>query len=204
MTRDPFDGEPIALSEEERDAVQAWVDRVKPMVGLPGWMIRVSRHRADKDSLATSYVLDNADESSIALPGGLAGIDPDELRASLTHELLHCHLYPLTHMVEALMAGELGKRTEAIFRTAMSQIEERTIDRMARAIAVFLPFVEVPRATEEGSQPEGRVEEHQDAGQGRPTAEAGGGDRNGHAPAEQEEGLTVRPWTVDRTIVAGA
>lgn len=194
MSRDPFDDHPIALSNEERDAVQAWVDRAKPMLGLPHWSIKVTRHKSDKGALATSFVRDHADESFIALPDSLVDVDPSELRQTLTHELLHCHLQPLTRLVEDLIEHELGKRTEAVIETSISHVEERTIERMAAAIACFLPFVEVPNAAQEGAQPKDGEPEHQDAGARGQAAQAGSGDRVGHpASIEGNQALVGAP-----------
>lgn len=138
---DPFGDHPVVLSDDDRDRVQAWVQAVKPQLGLSGWDVAVSRHQCDPGAKASSYVLDKADESVIALAGPLADAEASDLRATLTHELLHCHLQPLIVLVQVMVAGELGKRTEAIMLAAVEQVEERTIERMARAIAELLPFV---------------------------------------------------------------
>jgi hypothetical protein len=54
-------------------------------------------------------------------------------------ELLHCHFHPVTRLAEQLVERELGTRTEAVIDSAVSITEERSIDRLAAALASLLP-----------------------------------------------------------------
>lgn len=135
----PFSDRPLNLSEEEAAALQSWVDDVKRLLALSDWAITVSRHEALTEAQASSFVRHTADISTIALSPEWRDWSPEELRQNLTHELLHAHFERVTAMADRLIENELGQRTEAVIKAAISEVEEQTIDRLATAIARFLP-----------------------------------------------------------------
>jgi hypothetical protein len=92
------------------------------------------------------WVRDESDELAVAVGRDFLTAGPEEQRATLAHELLHPHFYRVTRLADRLIETELGKRTEAIISTAVRQAEELTIERLAHAIAVWLPKVKMPDA----------------------------------------------------------
>lgn len=146
MFEDPFGSNPIVLDDAERAAIQAWVDAAARRLALPGWVIVVTRHASEPDAMASSFIYDEADRAYIAVSTDWRKAAPEELRHALTHELLHPHFQRVTRLSERLVEAELGKRTEAVIDMAVHISEEQSIDRLARAIAGFLPLVEIPTA----------------------------------------------------------
>lgn len=140
----PFADNPVSLSEAGQAALQAWVDAARARLALSDWEITVVREQSEGTALASSFVRHEADVSHIALSAEIAEWSPDELRQTLTHELLHCHFERVTALANRLVEHELGRRTEAVITSAVSLIEEQTIDRLATAIARFLPLPEMP------------------------------------------------------------
>lgn len=122
----------------------AWLRRQADSLGLRDWRIRVSPFDAVKGSDASSFVKDEGDETVIAVGREFLRDDPVEQRATLVHELLHCHFQPLTRLAETLVEAELGKRTEAVIDAAVANLEERTIERLAHPLAMFLEPFEMP------------------------------------------------------------
>lgn len=143
MARDPFGSHAVVLDDAERSAIQRWVDENARRLGLPGWRIVVSAHGSEKNAYASSFIADSSDHAFIALAADWHDATPDELRHSLTHELLHPHFQRVTRLAEKLIENELGQRTEAVIEQAVQEVEEQTIDRLAFAIAALLPLVEV-------------------------------------------------------------
>lgn len=141
---EPFAGNPVHLSEAEQASLQAWVDDAKRRLSLSDWSITVSRHRVNGGEIAQSFVRHQADISTIALSAECHEWDAAELRQNLTHELLHPHFERVTALADRLIENELGTRAEAIIVAAVSEVEEQTIDRLATAIARFLPLPEWP------------------------------------------------------------
>ena len=148
MGKDPFGSRKVVLDDAERSAIQEWVDRAARRLALPGWRLIVSPHQSLDDSHASTFIRDSSDEAHIALDADWRDLTPAELRHALTHELLHPHFQRVTRMFEKLVEAELGRRTEAVIEQAVQEVEEQTIDRLAFAIAEFLPLVEVPGPAE--------------------------------------------------------
>lgn len=143
--RDHFDDHaPGALTEEQAREVTRWLYQAAALVGLREWRWLVSTHEAESGAYASSYVLDQGDESVVAVAMDFAKRPEEEQRHSLTHELLHPHFYRITRLVDKLVERELGQRTELILMTAVREVEEQTIDRMAWSIAKLLPPLRLP------------------------------------------------------------
>lgn len=146
MSRDPFGSHKLVLEDAERAAIQEWVDLAAGLLALRDWRIVVSPHEAEVAAIASSFIRDNSDDAVIALAADWRDATPVELRHSLVHELLHPHFQRVTRLAEKLIEAELGKRAEAIIDQAVMEVEEQTIDRLAFAVAQFLPFVGLPDA----------------------------------------------------------
>lgn len=147
MSVDPFGDHPVVLSEDERQAIQAWVDAVAPSLGLDGWRLIVTPHEAEPDAWASSFIRDQMDEATVALATNWHELPPERLRHTLTHELLHPHFQRVTRLAEKLLENELGRRTEAVIEAAIEEAEEQAIDRLSWALARFLPLVALPEHT---------------------------------------------------------
>lgn len=143
MTR-PFVENPIVLTDEERNAIQQWVDGRKRELALSDWDITVTTHSAEDSAFAASHIRDSADVTTIALGSEWRDLTPDELRETLVHELLHPHFHRQTRLAITLIENELGKTTEAVIEAAITNAEEIAIDRLATAVARWLPYVEIP------------------------------------------------------------
>lgn len=147
MGRDPFDdGRAPVLDEAQRAYVEGWLRASGDLLGLRDWRIEASCYVSQKSSDASSFIRDNTDEIVVSVGPDFVGSDADEQRATLAHELLHAHFYRVTRMAERLFANELGQRTEAVIETAVEIVEEQTIDRLAHAIAGWLPKFALPKA----------------------------------------------------------
>lgn len=145
MSRDPFEANPIVLTEEQRVYLEQWVRRAADRMGLRDWAIQISRHMSGQPNVwAESFLADHREDEWIALGKDFVEREPEAQRWTLVHELIHCHFQPVTRMAERLWENELGARTEATIDTAVSIVEERCIDRLARAIAVFFEPVVLP------------------------------------------------------------
>jgi hypothetical protein len=142
---EPFaDNAPGAITEEQAEAIQRWCEDASARLGLRDWRWRVSTHEAEPKAYASSYVLDQGDESVVAVSSDFTSRPEPEQRHSLTHEVLHPHFYRVTRLFDKLIERELGNRTEAVIMAAVHEAEEQAIDRMAYAVARMLPPLELP------------------------------------------------------------
>ncbi len=142
MPADPFDdGRPADLTPAQVAHVSAWLRKHADLLGLRDAVITVSPRPAAADATAASHLQDCTDHSVVALGKTFAESTPEQQRATLTHELLHLHFQPVTRMVDRLIEDELGKRAEGLISAAVSEVEERCIDRLAHGLAQLLePF----------------------------------------------------------------
>lgn len=140
MGPDPFatDG-PRLLEEADRAHLQAWVRSQADAIGLRDWRVTVSPYPAHDGHFATSHLRVDAEDSTIAVSADFLTMSDQDQRRLLAHELLHCHVQPIVGMAMALVDGELGTRAEALISTAVGRVEERSIDRLATALAELLP-----------------------------------------------------------------
>lgn len=146
--KDPFDdGQPRVLDEEQHAYLCAWMRRAADLLGLRDWRINVSPFGARPNANASTWIADESDEAWTAVARSfVTDGDADERRSVLAHELLHPHFHRVTRMAERLFENELGRRTEAVLETAVEIVEEQTIERLAHAIAGWLPSLELPEA----------------------------------------------------------
>src|SRR4051812_38066790 len=103
MARDPFGSNTVVLDDAERSAIQRWVDENARRLGLSGWRIVVTVHAAETDTIASSFIRDASDDAVVALGVNWREATPDELRHTLTHELLHPHFQRVTRLAEKLI-----------------------------------------------------------------------------------------------------
>jgi hypothetical protein len=136
---DPYAGRPRILTDRQVEDVRAWIADTTPLLGLQDWRISVSPLAAVDGAIASSHLRDDASVTWLAVGQDFLDAGPEERTATLIHELLHCHFQPVTRLAEKLVAGELGKRTEAIIEAAISVAEETAIDRLAGGLARVLP-----------------------------------------------------------------
>jgi hypothetical protein len=147
--KDPFDdGRSRLLTEEQRAYLGTWLREAGDLLALKDWRIECSPFDCEKSAYASTFIRDATDEATIAVGRDFLSHNGEEQRATLTHELLHPHFYRITHLAETLITAELGKRTEAVIDAAVEQLEELTIDRLAHAIAGWLPPVKMPARSE--------------------------------------------------------
>jgi hypothetical protein len=68
----------------------------------------------------------------------------DQVRAIVTHELLHCHLAAIYEFGRVGLMNELGQSAYNTFMFGFTQAWEQTIDSIAQAWAVNFPLIKWP------------------------------------------------------------
>ncbi len=137
---DPFADRPDgALSAEQAGKLEAWVREVAPLVGLHGWRLFMSTHECNEDATAGSQVRIDSDEAYLAVEAGHPEVHERRRRAILTHELLHCHLQPVTQPIVDRLEQVVGASEFEATKHLLRGPEERAIERLAWAISEYLP-----------------------------------------------------------------
>jgi hypothetical protein len=135
---DPFNGE-SPFSTEKLAEFADWLRAAANQLGLRDWDVSVSKKLPDSNATAQTYLRTDAPEMVVALSKGFFDWTEPYRRQVLVHELLHAHFHGLSKYARDAVEGELGKRWEDLFGMTVSNHEEMSVDRLARAIAPMFP-----------------------------------------------------------------
>lgn len=132
--------------------IEAWAHRyinsMKKLLHLSDWNIMLKNEPCASDALAETDVITGQHLAKIYLSKNYVKDTPENFRATIVHELLHCHLSPISELsVEILkpLADELGG--SRVIKSAINGIEyetERSIDAISEAIAMYFPLPNMP------------------------------------------------------------
>jgi hypothetical protein len=135
---DPFEGK-SPHSGAARLAIEWYLREIRGGLGLCSWEIRVSRGLPAAEVIAETFIRDSADDATVALSEGFFDWPERQRRRTLIHELLHCSLRPLTVAAYDPVEGTLSPSVRDVWRSALDEAEERTVDRLAAALVSKFP-----------------------------------------------------------------
>lgn len=143
----------MAVQRGKKKHMEAWmlryVNLMKKMLHLSDWVIVMQNEPCSSDCLAETDVITGQHLAKMYLSKTYTKDTPENLRATIIHELLHCHLSPISELsVEILkpLADELGG--SRVIKSAINGIEyetERSIDAISEAIAPYFPLPNMPK-----------------------------------------------------------
>jgi len=143
----------MALQKNKKKHMEAWMLRyvilIKKMLHLSDWTIVMQNEPCSSDCLAETDVITGQHLAKMYLSKTYTKDTPENLRATIIHELLHCHLSPISELSEEILkplADELGG--SRVIKSAINGIEyetERSIDAISEAIAPYFPLPSMPK-----------------------------------------------------------
>ena len=143
----------MVANKDKTHHIEAWAHRyinsMKKLLHLSDWNIILKNEPCSSDALAETDVITGQHLAKIYLSKNYGKDTPENFRATIVHELLHCHLSPISELsVEILkpLADELGG--SRVIKSAINGIEyetERSIDSISEAIAGFFPLPNMPK-----------------------------------------------------------
>ena len=124
------------------DKETKWLDYaayVKNELGLSEWWVTIGRDKSlDEQGVLAQNALNNTRKAChINFSDHFFKLSPEEQRSTVTHELLHCHLWPINRVPE-LMTTHLKERTKWLLQTNIDDRVEWIVDAMAEAWSVKL------------------------------------------------------------------
>lgn len=184
------------LTDAQFDQAAAYVKTVRHELYLDHWEIRVD-HGLPEDGEAIASIDPCAGRyvATIRFGESFWAEAPTEQRHTVTHELLH-----LAHFMvsDAVRLGEykreLGQTTYEHLYDQVRRGFEYMVDALTTIVAPHMPLPdrkETSDAAQEGTQREDGQQEHPDADQGGPAAQAGGRDRAECETSERQEGQAL-------------
>jgi hypothetical protein len=140
----PGRGEGRSVTDEQHAYLQGYVRDLAVRLKLADWEISISR-QACEHSAARSRLYDAQNRSCIQLSDDFIEHDADEQRATLVHELLHCHQNRQDRVFELSAAHAppaLGTTLDTLYREA----QDVGIETLSWVIAPFMPPLILPSA----------------------------------------------------------
>jgi len=143
----------MPAQKNKKKHIEAWmlryVNTMKRMMHLSDWTVLMQNEPCSPDCLAETDVITGQHLAKMFLSKTYTKDTPENLRATIIHELLHCHLAPISELsVEILkpLAEDLGG--SRVIKSAINGIEyetERSIDAISEAIAPYFPLPAMPK-----------------------------------------------------------
>lgn len=122
--------------------LQNYVNKCLPVFGLTQWKVEVSKHPTEEDNWADIEVSDNLWSATLRVSSDFWGLDVDEKRRIVAHELLHVHYSGAERAIESL-DGVIGTESYAILSNIYEREVERAADALSIVVAKILPPVDV-------------------------------------------------------------
>lgn len=121
--------------------LQEYVNRCASILGLSHWKIEVSKHPCDDDSWADIEVSHNLWNAKLRVSAEFWGLDPQEKRRVIAHELIHVHYAGAERAIEALN-GVIGKEAYEILANVFETEIERAADALSTPVSRLLPLID--------------------------------------------------------------
>jgi DNA-directed RNA polymerase subunit F len=127
------------------DNLVRYVRLVADLFGLRDWTIIISLEHCDEDTLADTELTYGQRIARLRFNEKWAEWDPDDLRSTVVHELIHVHTEPTSELLADIAGATLDEKTAAAMTSAVSYSLERAVDQIAVAIAPYFPLPEDTR-----------------------------------------------------------
>lgn len=138
------------------DWLVRYVNKLKNMMNLSNWKITLDPEPCSEDALAETTVTEWQHFAKMQFHKNYKNDKPEDLRATVVHELLHCHFSPVeevaVELIKALEETESNKSLAKSMEAAVRYQSERAIDLISEAIAPFFPCPDIPKTPEPKKQ----------------------------------------------------
>lgn len=140
------------MKKKHRQAIDVYVRYLANELGLRDWTIRIDV----VDDPGAGLDIDPREEASavitpatgrkfaaIKIPHHMPDLRREDIRHTLVHELVHCHLEPLwDHITSEYIGGILGAPANQVFMGAANQHLEVAVDGLADVLAPRMPLID--------------------------------------------------------------
>jgi hypothetical protein len=129
--------------------VVRYVNKLKNMMGLSHWTILMQTKPSSPDALGETEVIHGQHLAKMYLHKDFRKDTAVEFRATIVHELLHCHMAHLSEVVsEILRAEDDDPKGKAILKTTVNVLDyeiERIIDAISESLGKWMPLPDMPK-----------------------------------------------------------
>lgn len=139
------------MTKRDRKALGSYCRTIADAVELRDWTVMVAvavpQHAERKDGRewsAASRSLPGRKYVTVTFDPGCRDWSPEDLRATVCHELLHAHLAPLMDLIREDLGGHLSCATHDLLIDGTTRHMEFAVDALADAVAKHLPLIKWP------------------------------------------------------------
>lgn len=132
------------LKKRDRKALGRYIRQVADLMELHDWHLHLMREPCDEDCNAQTRLIYGRKVAEIRVVEGIRLMEPERIRQTITHELVHCHFAAISNQVAIDLPEHLGKQAAEIFYEAWLRNFEYGVDAIAAALAPSLPLIEWP------------------------------------------------------------
>lgn len=129
--------------------IQRYANKLKNMMGLSHWTIHMSPKPCNVDALGETEVIHAQNLATIYLHKDFRKDKPEDIRATMVHELLHCHMSHISEVVhEILKPEEDDQKGKVIHKATISVLDyeiERVIDAISESLGKWMPTPDMPK-----------------------------------------------------------
>lgn len=133
------------MSKADRyDALRAYADEARRLLGLTEWRLTISRDAADLEAWADIDPHSQANTAELRVSADFWRQTPERQREILAHELTHLLTCRTDQTVDNL-EDALGKVAWSVFSPQYEAVAEQMVDRVSLLLAPLLPLPRLPR-----------------------------------------------------------
>lgn len=144
----------MAKTAVKQEAMDVWlvryVNKLKNMMGLSHWVILMQTKPCHPDALGETEVIHGQHLAKMYLHKDFRKDKPEDLRATIVHELLHCHMAVISEAVSEMLKPDCddSNKNNTVNKMVTSLIDyecERIIDALAESMGKWMPTPDVPK-----------------------------------------------------------
>ena len=137
------------MKKKHRKAFGYYVRWIADEMGLRDWRFEIEWREPEEVDEVEGHVRGASCEpvpgrrvATLGFGEHLREVDPEDLRETVVHELIHCHLAALWAQLRQDLLNPLGQETYNAFIASSERNMEFGVDALAAALAKHMPLIE--------------------------------------------------------------
>lgn len=128
------------MTDAQFTRLQRYLRKLADLLGLRDWDIELQQEwTGNEDAAASVQCVYGRKFARVWVAKDFFTFAPEKQRAFCTHELMHCHLQPLTNVLVNTKPHLASATYDVIYKSHLDALEYAT-DGIAVAVARFLPL----------------------------------------------------------------
>ena len=123
--------------------LRLYVSKLQGELKLAHWKIDFGKTYCTHAAEAEILIFPAQNSAELTLSNGWRKWSPSVLRATVAHELMHCHVNPINELAEEYLE-ELAPKTFQERKKGLDYINERVTDGLAEMVSVHLTLPRLP------------------------------------------------------------